>query len=63
MSILLVIIGFIGWIVSVNGWFIIPTILWKGCLVVGLVILAIQFLVSVFIGNKVKSHFKHFDKW
>ncbi len=59
MSILLVIIGIIGWIISVNGWFVVPTLLWKGCLLVGVIILAIQFLAYVVFSHKINKEFRH----
>ena len=67
MGILLIILGIIGWVVSVNGWFIVPVILYKGLIIGGIAWLLICLLFNIIIHRKAtktfNKHFNDFGNW
>lgn len=60
MSILLIILGAIGWVVNINGWFIVPTILYKGLIICGLIGFIVAILIHVVTVNKINNKFNKF---
>lgn len=50
MEIIILLLGVLGWIISINGWFIIPAVVYKGFMILGLVWIIIK-LILIIIGT------------
>lgn len=52
MGIILIILGALGWIININGWFAVPVLLYKGLIVGGIVWQVIVILIHIITMNK-----------
>lgn len=57
MAIILIILGSIGWIADINQWFIVPSVLYKGALVLGTVWIVLSMIYNIITRNKINKFF------